>query len=138
MKRMPASQLEYPGDGLHYVDGEPFTGITYTLAKDGSRKSEVTYRDGLQWGPANEWYRSGRPMVEATYFKGVLHGRAREWHANGQLAEDGDYEYGFTLWEKMWDEHGNLTRTFVLKETDSDFQRLAQCRRLYGAGDPAA
>ncbi|WP_060048285.1 toxin-antitoxin system YwqK family antitoxin [Burkholderia ubonensis] len=131
MQRILSSQLEYPGDGLYYLNGEPFSGISYTL-RDGWEKSETEIRQGLQWGTTKEWYEPGRPMREATFFKGVLHGRAREWHKNGQLAEDGEYEYGITLWEKSWDENGGLLEDFQLTEEDEDFQVLQQYRAIYG------
>jgi antitoxin component YwqK of YwqJK toxin-antitoxin module len=136
-KRVPASELTYMRDGLHHLDGQPFTGIAFNLTKDGSLKSELAYRDGLLCGRTREWYATGQPMVDSTYYRGALHGRASEWHRNGQLAEDGEYEYGITLWEKTWDEHGNVTRDVVLQESDPAYQMLLNFRRIYG-GDPAA
>lgn len=118
-------------DDLFYLDGTPFTGVAYTLAKDGRVKAEMEYRRGLRWGSTEEWYGVDRPMVRSTFYRGVLHGRAREWHTNGQLAEDGEYEFGITLWEKHWDEAGRPTRDYTLAESDPDFERVLQGRRLY-------
>ena len=131
MKRVLARELEYPGDGLHYLDGEPFTGIAFSVTKDGFERSQLEYRNGLRWGASKEWYGPDLPKVDATYYKGVLHGRAREWHRNGQLAEDGEYEYGIVLWEKQWDEEGNVTKDYRLTETDRDFETLQRYRTLY-------
>ena len=131
MKRVLARTLEYPGDGLYYLDGEPFTGVAFSLAKDGQEKSQVEYRQGLLWGSMKEWYEPGVPMVDKYLFKGVLHGRGREWHRNGLLAEDGEYEYGITLWEKIWDKNGNLEKDYQVKESDPDYQRLLRYRAFY-------
>jgi antitoxin component YwqK of YwqJK toxin-antitoxin module len=132
MKRALARTLEYQEDGLYYLDNEPFTGVAFTLSKDGWEKAEMHYKQGLRWGPTKEWYAPGQPMVDSCFFKGVLHGRAREWHRNGQLAEDGVYEYGITRWEKKWDENGDLESDVVLKESDNAYQALLRQRKLYG------
>ncbi|SEM25163.1 hypothetical protein SAMN05660976_04605 [Nonomuraea pusilla] len=63
---------------------------------------------------------------------GALHGRAREWHRNGQLAEDGEYEYGITLWAKQWDENGVLEEDYTLTESESDHRTLLHFRALHG------
>ncbi|MEU0569800.1 hypothetical protein ABZ297_31095 [Nonomuraea sp. NPDC005983] len=131
MDRVPADRVVYEDDGLHYLDDTPFTGIAFT-ENDGALRSEATYREGLQSGPTKEWYPSGQPMVDATFARGALHGRAREWHKNGQLAEDGEYEYGITLWAKQWDENGVLEDDYTLTESDSDYRTLLHFRALYG------
>jgi hypothetical protein len=143
MQRVLNRLLEYPGDGLYYLDAEPFSGIAFFLAEDGWEKSEIEYRRGLRWGTAKEWYLPGAPMREATYYRGVLHGRAVEWHSNGRLAEEGEYEHGFALWKKSWDEAGNLTEDYRLDETDPDYQRLLRDREIHadegsGTGAPPA
>lgn len=56
MKRIPANLLKYPGDGLHYLDEVPFTGLAFYLAKDGFERSQLLYKDGLLSGRTTEWY----------------------------------------------------------------------------------
>ncbi len=118
-------------DRLYYHDDKLFTGVAFTQNKDGTLKCEVTYQNGLPWGPTKEWYPSGQPLVDSTLVMGALHGRAREWHANGQIAEDGEYEYGLTLWEKNWDENGQIVHDYQMKETDPDYQTLQRYRARY-------
>ena len=132
MKRVKASELEYPGDGFYYLNQIPFTGIAITYSKGNWEKSAISYEEGLRSGPTVEWYQPGQKMIESSYFKGALHGRAQEWHRNGQLAEDGEYEYGITLWEKNWDENGVLKKDYVLKESDQNYQSLLKYRQIYG------
>jgi antitoxin component YwqK of YwqJK toxin-antitoxin module len=133
MQRVLASSLAYDSsEDAYYLDGKPFTGVAFTAAKDGFERSESEYRDGLRWGPTREWYAPGQPKVESNYFRGVLHGAAREWHRNGALAEHGVYEFGIAIWEKQWDENGQLTKERTLKETDSAFGRLQRLRKTYG------
>lgn len=134
MHRIPLNSLDYHDDDRRfYLNDKLFTGVAFTLNKDGQLKSEVTYRDGQPWGATREWYRTGQPMVDSTYVMGQLHGRAREWHANGQLAEDGEYEYGITLWEKKWDENGRIIDDYQMKESDPDYQTLLHYRTFYGS-----
>ncbi len=132
MTRVLAKTLDHhEDDDLHSLDGTPFTGLAYTLAKDGRLKAEMDYRNGRRCGATREWYGVGRLMVESNFFRGVLHGRAREWHPNGQLAEDGEYEFGITLWEKHWDESGQPTKDYALTESDQNHHRLLQRRQMF-------
>lgn len=132
--RIPLNSLDYHDDDRrYYLNDKLFTGVGFTLNKDGRLKSEVTYQDGVPWGPTKEWYRTGQPMVDSTLVMGQLHGRAREWHANGQLAEDGEYEYGLTLWAKKWDENGHIVNDYQMKESDPDYQTLQRYRELYAS-----
>ncbi len=132
MKRVPADSLDYRAeDGRQCLDGVPFTGVAYYLDGQGQLVGEIEYRDGLEWGLKREWYGPDEPYYEGRFFMGVLHGKEREWHDNGQLAEEGDYEYGFALRRKKWDEDGNLEEEFELKETDPDYKRLENYRSMY-------
>ncbi|WP_157832255.1 toxin-antitoxin system YwqK family antitoxin [Pseudomonas sp. 09C 129] len=132
MLRVPINELSYRQDGLYYFNNEPFTGVAVEMLENGHIKTEIEHRNGLQWGGAKEWYGPDRPMVESNFFEGVLHGRAREWHENGQIAEDGEYEYGITIWKKHWDENGVLVKEYSIDESDPRFQRVLQRRIIYG------
>jgi antitoxin component YwqK of YwqJK toxin-antitoxin module len=133
MDRVLERELEYSDvDGLYYLGGQPFTGMSFTLSKAGWEKSTREYRDGLLWGGTREWYSPGVPMVESNFLKGALHGRAREWHKNGILAEDGEYEFGIAKWKKRWDQAGKLTEDYRLSEDSDSYQRLLKFRDAYG------
>jgi antitoxin component YwqK of YwqJK toxin-antitoxin module len=134
MRRVPRGELDYDArDGLHYLGGEPFTGIAFTVAPGAEwTKSEVSYQDGLRWGGTREWYAPGVLMVESSFLRDVLHGRAREWHRNGKLAEDGEYAYGIALWARTWDEEGRMLTSRVLEASDPAYARLLDFRRIYG------
>jgi len=134
--RVPIEKLSYPGDGLHYCEGKPFTGIAYFLATDGSVQAEEEYRDGLLWGSKKEWFRPGVLEREAECARGVRHGRFREWHENGRLAAEATYEYGIRTEGKRWDSEGNLIEDFHLEETDPAFETLKLSRDTFG-GDGA-
>ena len=130
MKRVPVKSLVYDDD-LMWLDGEPFTGIAYALDANGNVNAEYEYRDGLKWGWSRTWYLPGKPFQERQLFMGTTHGKDREWYPNGQLKEEGDYELGFALRRKRWDEAGNVTEEYELKETDPRYQELEEYREIY-------
>jgi hypothetical protein len=124
-------------NGNWLYQGRPFTGVAYTLGPDGTVASEQEFREGLRWGFAWERYRSGQIYSETMFYRDVLHGRAKEWHKHGQLAEEGEYEYGITIWKKKWDEDGALVEEYELAEADSNFSLLQTLRRVYDEGQKA-
>jgi antitoxin component YwqK of YwqJK toxin-antitoxin module len=131
MKRVPNDQIEYPGDGMYYHEGKPFTGIGYYLSKDGSYvTSEAEFVDGLESGLKRGWHAPGQLRYEGDFRGGVLHGHQHRWYRNGTLMEEGEYEFGIPLWEKEWDENGTLIKDYQLKETDANYALLEKYRRL--------
>ncbi len=130
--RVPAKKVSFAQDGLYYCDGAPFTGITHTEYPDGTPRSETEYREGLVWGRSRSWHANGALSDESEFFRDVLHGVAREWSPGGVLVSELVCEYGITISERKWDEQGQLLEEYRLQETDSDFERLQERRRLYG------
>src|SRR5262245_5956219 len=116
VKRVPYEEVDYPGDGYYYHDGKPLTGVKYTLNDDeGWLEAETEYVEGLPSGLKREWAGPDKRLLyEGEFRGGVLHGRKRRWTDDGTLIEDGEYEYGIALWEKMWDEDGNLIDEYEL------------------------
>lgn len=130
MKRVPNESLDY-ADGHMYLHGDPFTGVGYSLDEEGRLEGEITYREGLKWGLKRGWFDTGALSHESPIFLGVLHGKKREWHRNGQLSEEGDYELGFALRRKRWDEDGKLIEEYELKETDANYKELQKYQEIY-------
>lgn len=131
MKRVSAEQVSLERDGLYYCDGEPFTGVAFTLFRDGSPRSESTYRDGLRWGEGKGWHKNGRLAAESVFFRDALHGTSREWSPDGQLISEIVCEFGITVHERSWDDDGNLIAEYHLTEGDPDEVRLQQMRAIY-------
>jgi antitoxin component YwqK of YwqJK toxin-antitoxin module len=133
MKRVPHSEVDYPGDGYYYHDDKRFTGVDYILNEDeGWVEAETEYVEGLPSGLAREWAGPDRDklLCEAQIRGGVVHGRKRRWTEDGTLIEDGEYEYGIALWEKKWDEDGDLIENYELKESDPNYARLLKRRQI--------
>jgi len=103
-------------DTYYCLNDEPFTGRAVLTFPDGSLELVMDIVEGEQSGKWTEWYAPGQLYFDKELQGNGLHGRSREWHENGQLAEDGEYEHGHTLWEKKWDWNGVQTRNYVMTE----------------------
>jgi antitoxin component YwqK of YwqJK toxin-antitoxin module len=132
MLRLPSERLDYPGDGLHYFEGQPFTGVMEFRRPDGGLEGEEEYRDGLLWGCRRIWFPSGRPQEEAECAWGGYHGRAREWYEDGRLASDEVYEYGIRTRGTTWGEDGQVAEEFKLSESDPAYRTLELFRAAFG------
>ena len=132
VKRVPDSEIDYPGDGYYYHDGQRFTGVEYFLnEEEGWVEAETEYVEGLPSGLKREWAGPDKQLLyEGEFRGGVLHGRKRRWTEDGTLIEDGEYEYGIPLWEKWWDEDGDLVREYELSETDGNYTLLQEYRQM--------
>ena len=128
MKRIPDGSLSYI-NGCMCLKGEPFTGIEEFVNEEG--RGEATYVGGILTGLRRGWFPSGTPSYEEEMLMGLYHGKKREWHPNGQLAEEADYELGFDLRHKLWDEDGNLIEEFERDENDPAYEELKLQRETY-------
>ncbi len=136
--RVTSEQLEYPGDGLHYRDGQPFTGVLEFRLTNGGLEAEEEYNDGLLSGRTREWHPSGGLQLEAECAWGGYHGRVREWYEDGRLAADGVYEYGIRTRGTRWDEQGKVVEEFELSEADPAYCTVKLSRAAFGsAGEKA-
>ena len=136
-KRVLYDALEYDDNGWYCLDGVPYTGIAYSRHEDGWLTFEAEYRKGLEWGMRRHWYGPKQLSSEAELKRGVINGIERSWYANGQLEEEVTCELGITLHLNRWDEAGNLTEVFDLKETDSDYKSLRRMRDVVKRWDEA-
>ena len=65
MKRVPHSEVDYPGDGFYYHAGKRFTGLRYTLHdNEGWLEGETEFIGGLPSGITRRWSGPDRcPLV---------------------------------------------------------------------------
>jgi hypothetical protein len=92
-RRVPDSQIDFDADLVYYVSGERFTGVGYEDVP-GYGRSEVSYLDGIQEGPARDWYPSGQLRYEANYVDGLLDGYVRKYLEDGSLVLEEMYIKG--------------------------------------------
>lgn len=135
---VPDEELDFDEDLVFSHDGELFTGVAYEDSAAIGR-SEVSYRDGMQEGPARDWYPTGVLKGESWYVQGVLHGIATEYDESGRIAEESVYAYGIRLTRRVIGESGAVLREERLDprgEAGQLLERLRQERRWKeGPGD---
>ncbi len=130
MKRVPNDSLTFE-EGTMLLDGVPFTGIGEIPDATGGLIGEYEYRDGLKWGKSRTWYSPGVRFQEGRYFMGTGHGKHREWYRNGELKKETDYELGYVVRKKVWDEDGNLVEDYEIQETEPKYKSLEKFRKHY-------
>lgn len=126
--RVHEEDLEYPGDGLYYHEGKPFTGVVESLSDEGGVLAKEEFRDGLLSGWKRAWHRPGTLAREAQCEEGGLHGLSREWDEDGHLVAEDHYEDGVRVSGKRWDVGGTLTEEFHLQESDPAFMIVQASR----------
>lgn len=121
-------ELEYDEELIYRWRGELFTGIGYD---DGSPTglSEVSYRYGVQEGPARDWYPSGALKAESYFRENVQHGVAREYAEDGEVRSEAVYEYGILLSKSARGVDGEYRRIYKLAD-DSPNRRLLEGFRM--------
>jgi hypothetical protein len=129
--RVPDDQIDYDDELVYFYRGERFTGIGYDDVPDFGL-SEVSYADGLQDGPARDWFPSGQLKSEALFHKNLRHGLSREFREDGSLASEEIYEYGVHLRSCAFDADGRETITFELSEESPNYRILQRLRSQFG------
>jgi antitoxin component YwqK of YwqJK toxin-antitoxin module len=125
--RVPDDQLDFDEELIYFYKGERFTGIGYAdVPKHGL--SEISYRDGLQDGPARDWYPSGRLKAESFFRENVLHGVSRDFREDGSLEAEKEHEFGILLRSSVMNEAGEIAESFVLSESSPNYAILQQYR----------
>lgn len=128
---VPDSELDYDSDLVCTLDGVPFTGTAFEESPALGR-SEITYRDGIQEGPARDWYPSGVLKGESQFVQGELHGTATEFGLDGVLAEESRYEYGIRVRRRTFAPDGSVITTEEIDPTSNEADLLERLRRERG------
>ncbi|PWW58365.1 hypothetical protein DFQ13_109158 [Actinokineospora spheciospongiae] len=87
--------------------GKPFTGEVVERAPGGQVVALTTYFEGMEDGPAAEWYPTGERKAEGAVSYGTAIGVHQTWHRNGTLATHDEFDpKGKLLVRRRWDENG--------------------------------
>jgi antitoxin component YwqK of YwqJK toxin-antitoxin module len=128
---VPDSALDYDSDLVCTLDEEPFTGIAFEESAELGR-SEITYRQGLQDGPAVDWYPSGRLRGESFYVVNVLHGQTKEYDEEGRLTVRASYEYGILVRLGRYDSSGAVVEAQEIDPSSESARLLDRLRSEHG------
>jgi hypothetical protein len=129
--RVPDSELDYDDELTYKWHGALYSGIGFAEAVDGSR-SEVSYRYGVQDGPARDWYPSGVLKAESWFRDNVQHGMAREYDDSGSLISEISFEYGIIVSKRERSPEGLMIRTFEIDRKGQSYARLERYRHEKG------
>lgn len=129
--RVPAEALDYDGELLFTYRGEPFTGVAFE-DEPGKWLSELSYSDGMQQGPARDWYPSGKLKSESWYRENTLHGFSREYNEDETVVSEDIYEYGIIIRRTRWDDAGIVTDSWHIDPAGDAFARLQRYRAAKG------
>jgi len=130
MTRVPNDSLVFK-EGMMLLDGVPFTGIGEVLDATRGLIAEYEYRNGLKWGESRVWYSPGVRFQQGLFFMGTGHGKHREWYRNGTLKKELDYDLGYVVRRKVWDEDGDLIEDYKLQESEPKYESLQKFRKHY-------
>lgn len=129
--RVRDSELDFDDELFYRWCGAPFTGIGYEDIP-GTGLSEISYRYGVQEGPARDWYPSGVLKGESCFRENMLHGASREYAEDGTLITEALHEYGILVQRRERDRSGNLVTTFALRPDSDTYPLLERYRREKG------
>ena len=85
----PAVRVNYDDleldDQLALYEGEPFTGVVFSLHPDGRLESEGGYDRGLPDGEQREWYRNGQLLQRSIAVRGRGSNETWSWYPDGRM-----------------------------------------------------
>ncbi len=101
---------------------EPYSGKVVDYYKNGQKKEEMTFKNGIYEGSVIQWYENGQKSVDINFKNGKQDGPAIYWHKNGQKATEGYFKGGkrdgvYVEWHE--NEKKNLEMSFKDGELES-------------------
>lgn len=133
MIKVNDDDLEYNFEkGLYYYQGIPFTGQAVGCFPDDTLSYETTFINGLHDGIQKRWYPSGKLEAVYHFLKGGGHGTNQEWYESGKIRKEEIIEFGVKIQRIEWDEQGNVTEKYILKESDPVYEILQGRRKKWG------
>ena len=77
--------------------------------KNGRKKTEISYKDGVENGLGIFWYENGQKESEVLFKNGSKDGLAKVWYEQGGLMLQRRYKDGIQLGtSKRWNEDGSV------------------------------
>lgn len=120
---IPPERINYDDleldDELALLDGVPYTGVVYSLHRDGTVESESRYVDGLPDGLEEQWYSGGQLHRRIIALRGNGASEASSWYRNGQLRSVKRFVDRRMVEARAWDEAGNPIDPATLGEDNA-------------------
>jgi antitoxin component YwqK of YwqJK toxin-antitoxin module len=113
-----------------YHKGKLFTGIAYTEFPNGQLETEIEYKEGAVCGLDREWYQDSTLEHEYHVKNGAAHGSSKAWHPNGKPKHEALYEFGIKIYEKKWNENGQLLKVYDIENDKGNLSLLHHRRGI--------
>ena len=126
-RRVHIDDLDWE-DYIYYLDGEKFNGIGFELFEDGKLRAETEFDFGMEHGLSREWYQNGQLKNEDHLKLGSKHGVCKSWFEDGAPETVATYELGILISKEVFNQAGEQTQKFELRDTDGNYQILLQNR----------
>jgi antitoxin component YwqK of YwqJK toxin-antitoxin module len=117
LKRVDRQEIEYYKNYLFRYQGNPYTGLVYSINEAGLVIAEDGYCEGIEWGLSRQWYSNGQLKKDYKCRHGCSYGWGWEWYVTGQLKNEFfiSNESGVLIKKKQWNVRGVLTEYFDLE-----------------------
>lgn len=104
--------------GILYYKGSPFTGFTQFYYKNGEFSKRISYKEGKQDGPEEEYYLNGQLFEKWIYEDGDIKPLStfERYHKNGQLWVKSSLDFSGNLITKKFDSIGKLIQEAAIKD----------------------
>jgi antitoxin component YwqK of YwqJK toxin-antitoxin module len=126
--RIAEDLIEWDGD-IRLYNGQPFTGVGFSLNQNGQLELERHYKDGFEEGLCREWYSNGQLELEYFAIRGLANGRLTKWHKHGQVKSIDLCEHGIVTKYEEWDESGTSIKKGELDKKSVLYSELERRRK---------
>lgn len=113
-KEIPRSQLRVK-NGLAYQTGseKPYSGKVASKYKDGEKREQGNYKNGVLDGEFTIWYKNGNIQINGKFLDGKKEGLWTEYYQNGKKHFEGNYQGNIEVakWTRF-DRTGKATLDF--------------------------
>lgn len=130
-----------PREGIHYIGGEPVSGIVFSTNAKGDTLFKVPFMNGKENGIAKffysknqlreerffvngwkegthrGWYENGKPMFEYHFQNDMFEGSYKEWFPNGRLFRNMNFEKGQESGhQQSWSADGRIKMNYIIQD----------------------
>ena len=128
MQRVNVDNIDFGNDYVYRFEGEPFTGIGFELDEAGRLIGEMEFREDMTAGYSREWNSDGTLIAENSLMNNTKHGPQREWSEAGLLVTEEEFQYGFCVRRRRWDDNGKLTVDYEIDPRSPQHELLESTR----------
>mmetsp|Transcript_20623 Transcript_20623/g.22908 ORF Transcript_20623/g.22908 Transcript_20623/m.22908 type:complete len:171 (+) Transcript_20623:25-537(+) len=90
-------------------------GLCTQWYKNGTKKSELGFKNGQRSGVSRKWYQNGQLYEVCCYNNNVLEGDCTKWYASGKVYMKKTYKEGKEIGKsEYWNEDGTIEKAYII------------------------